>query len=640
MTKVATLTVKDSVTCTQPLACDRCKKSKTKCNRQMPSCSTCIDKKFECTYTTQKLKRGPKPGTPPKHNMRRINDNILSSLNMCKEISPNLKFTHSLELWDISRSSIDANAVAYFKKQQRLMMTDEEGNAIIPKCLLNVINVLPQNSFMSSSINFRSAQILQAVLNNSLIDNSSKSSFIKSSSGDIEYLGNSPIIFLVCNYIGTFYTKTQQGPKPPSERRVNKLMAISASEVNIPAWELLLNEQLMFDLSQAFFKHYNPTFPLLDQDIFYKDYFYQCNLLTYYVCAAGARYFYGPQDPSIIDFYDNLAFNTFLTVKFKPSISVCIVYLMMAQYLVKYSEFNKSVIFLGKGILMAQRLGCHIATQPRRLSSSVIQMKKRIWWACCILDKLYAFGMNRHLLLHKENSDIPPPKLPVANYFSPLGEQDIVRIGSELCFRHMYTLSFLMGEAVFLLKANQGDPKKVDIDKKRRKTEKLITKLEEWLQNQSNELHPYINGQSSEVYHGFKSFIYVPKLIYHSIVIQLCLPYHDYEDPEVRKKFQLTYTKSSTEIILAAKNMESQFISCGVTYRFYSLTSAILVQVFNYKNGNGDKENSMEFINVGLEVLMNCTSIFPLAQECHNLVNDVLGSEEVNPDPLNFFQKS
>lgn len=56
--QVMTLAMKSSI----EVACEQCRRRKSKCDRARPQCGACLENESPCVFTDQRPKRGPKKG--------------------------------------------------------------------------------------------------------------------------------------------------------------------------------------------------------------------------------------------------------------------------------------------------------------------------------------------------------------------------------------------------------------------------------------------------------------------------------------------------------------------------------------------------------------------------------------------------
>lgn len=54
------------------LSCQECRRRKTKCDRQLPTCVACMNSAMACIYPAGPLKPGPKPGVIRRSKRRRL----------------------------------------------------------------------------------------------------------------------------------------------------------------------------------------------------------------------------------------------------------------------------------------------------------------------------------------------------------------------------------------------------------------------------------------------------------------------------------------------------------------------------------------------------------------------------------------
>jgi hypothetical protein len=93
-----------------------------------------------------------------------------------------------------------------------------------------------------------------------------------------------------------------------------------------------------------------------------------------------------------------------------PSVEAIQTLLVMTTFLVDTQpDMQAASSKLAAAIRMAQVLGLHHEEPNDTLEPMELEVQRRLWWACFILDRLCAAGGNHPMMIHEDDFHIPLP---------------------------------------------------------------------------------------------------------------------------------------------------------------------------------------------------------------------------------------
>ncbi|KAF8846123.1 hypothetical protein BDN67DRAFT_1064611 [Paxillus ammoniavirescens] len=190
-------------------------------------------------------------------------------------------------------------------------------------------------------------------------------------------------------------------------------------------------------------------------------------LLLLSIFSIAARYL----DERVPESVDNLweagcdylaqARNVLAQVSHSCRASTCQALLLLGHREFGIGSMEQGWLYIGMAIRMAQDLGLNRAADNwqfngrRMFSAEENQVRKQIWWACCIADKYSSAYMGRPTCISEDDFDTLLPDaeeyeedLHLCNQLDVISQQSVSTLLTMRCFRAAASLSMIIGPIV------------------------------------------------------------------------------------------------------------------------------------------------------------------------------------------------
>ncbi|KAI9297644.1 hypothetical protein K502DRAFT_328007 [Neoconidiobolus thromboides FSU 785] len=477
--------------------------------------------------------------------------------------------------------------------------------------------------------------MLSFILNNSLID--AKQKLHISSTGRMDYFGDSPMGLLL-----TMYALHHPSPKtflPLLQSSTNDIQPSTKLFDNVVASLNCLDiESNIMTLSvKAYFKYFHPYCAIVDKYSFLKNVSHQSPVLIYMVCAIGCGYL-----PDMAEAYREVfcdrAIHHIKECYSKPSLQTIAALLLMANYQHTPREFSKGWVYLGMAQRMCYQLGFD-RNISRRSSPAERELRSRIWFWSHILDKLYSFSLNRPWT---QDCGITSPK-PPSNYKLDLIYEDaseIVTSKSSLMFlTSLSELCYLM--CVMVRKFKFTEVIKTNDIVNSEKMAKMVAKYLDLWKSKAEKGFEIISqeggGSHKYLIENFKSGLMI---IYYGTLVQLYQSFSEVGIPSLNEYYNIKCSDAANKAIKVANGMGKNFNFHCITYKFYALSSAIMIQIKNTRSINPKRTyESHQNLIIGLRIISSAQPYYTLAPECLRLASLLANAEGIDLNDLSIISR-
>ncbi|KAK9711689.1 hypothetical protein K7432_007662 [Basidiobolus ranarum] len=347
------------------LACDVCRKRKTRCDGVRPSCSICQSDSITCTYKDKMKRRGPQKGYTEALEQRLLK--MEYALGELFRYDPKLEEFVERGAKTQSCSTDDKSTILKSKLAQSTS-NSMQGNKVDP-WILDDEGQMSHYENSSDQCLFRSS----SELHNNMMEASTNVNAVTKNTYTRSLLEILPDPQLFSRLVDIYFTSIN--PIFTLLHKAEFLVRLNQNEKEKPYF--LLNA--MFSLSSAM-ASLNSTWRLenLDAEV----YFRRSRTLLSQVW-----------DKSTMENAQGL------------------VLLSIYSHLIQ--DFKKSWIYSGIAIRMVEDLGLH--RDPNiwnsKLTPNEMESRKRVWWVCYIIDRFSSVCVGRPVSIYYQQFDTPLPRL-------------------------------------------------------------------------------------------------------------------------------------------------------------------------------------------------------------------------------------
>ncbi|CAH1763475.1 2961_t:CDS:10 [Entrophospora sp. SA101] len=562
------------------------------------ACDTCRRKKVRCD--------GVQPGSDPpscyiealETRLQRM-ESVLSNLIQSGEL-PESSINSNLE-WINSYSSYSNNLVS----------NDDDDDNDKHNIKYRSTNNQPSDSEESYSSDSNECGNSHYDLNDSM------GQLAIDESGHTRYLGSSSGIFLL-----KFTKKVAHGQmiSIPSNsiksKRNDKNLVIE-----------LPPKELCDALLNIYWNKLHPYVPFIDKSEVMEKYNnletnFPSVILLYSIFALASKYIddtsvrSNPDDPITagVPFYERA--KEIIKDEFETATITTVQALLLLSIFYQGDKGSTPWIYVGLAIRLAQDMGLHRDSSKWNLDERQIELRKRIWWVCVLLDRFISTALGRPFAINDSDYDI---QLPIQDKLPEDPE------GSVESLIQMIKLSLIFGQVlshVYGIKHKHSSHKNNDSV-----LASLDGELNEWRDNLPKAYQcDSTTLRFGDLTNSRRTFLH---LLYYTIQILLHRPH--IRGP--KSKAPPSAIPSLTICTMAANNITHILYrtmkdgGLGVTWQFniYPFFTAVSTHIINALSGDDRfREVAKQGLRMSLKCLEDIKSSWYAGNKCISLINDVI----------------
>ncbi|RIA83396.1 fungal-specific transcription factor domain-containing protein [Glomus cerebriforme] len=634
-------------------ACDTCRRKKVRCDgvqpgSDPPSCTNCKAYGYECAFIDAPKKRGPPKGyiEALETRLQRM-ESILGGLVQSGDlpegtISSNLEWINVNESNFRSAQESNNSTSSRLRKSPSINSTSTNKNNSRNGRTSSSKNLMTSSSsghkhYKNNGQSSDSEECLSSDSNEysgSRYDlNDSMGQLAMDESGHTKYLGNSSGVFLL--KITKKVANGQIISMPTSDWHIPPIKRIGSSEVlELPPKELC--DQLL----EAYWKEVHPYMPFIDkQDLMEKynnlEANYSSIILLYAIFSITARFV---NDPSIRMYSEGFPGSVFyvkakelLKDEFdKASISI-VQALLMLSIQIHGQKDSVTWVYIGLAIRLAQDMGLHRDSSKWNFDERQGEVRRRVWWACCLIDRFSSAGLGRPLAINEADCDVD---FPIAGKI-PDDDNDTIEAWVEMIKGNLILGRILNHVYGIKSKSSQGNVESI--------LASLDNELNEWRDNLPKKFQfDPATMNSGDVKTNRKMFTH---LLYYTEQILLHRPH--IRGP--KSKAPPSSIPSLTICTMAANNithilyrgMKDGSLKLSGTYIIYSFFTAASMHFINALSGDDRfREVAKHGLRMTLKCLEHMTDYWFATDKLSSLIRDLLKSRNIELEGYSDSQKS
>ncbi|KAK9718731.1 hypothetical protein K7432_005276 [Basidiobolus ranarum] len=503
-------------------ACDHCRRKKVRCDGVQPCCGHCKVLNIECTYLDVTKKRGPPKGyiEAIENRLHRM-EHLLGGLAQSDpRVAENIMA--ELRKIEVDDSAVIINSQRSSKSNEHIRSPHISKDSSESACNSPLTN--------SSKSSPRDVLASDPVIE-SLGDDTSQLSFDEQ--GRVRYMGGS----------SGFYVLQDNVKMEDSFDSLRSFIQESSNQESSEDKTDVLPASPVFEhLLDVYFTYINPFFPLLHKADFYgqlrQNVHSVSKLLLNSIFALSSnlsreREWLHKENARFEVFYSRAKclLNESYDVTSLSNVQALI--LLSICFRITHGGI-KSWIYSGMAIRLAEDLGLHRnpdSWQTQRLSNSVRETRKRVWWACYILDRGASSSMGRPLCIDDRHCDTSYPNIPPLELDSPQVMSDPEAGYCMKVFVQSVKLHEIMGSILNNIYAIRGTSTENPI-----RSESILLELDSALHTWQVSLPSSMKYEPSEYFAGtppsapLVAYIHI---LYHNALILLHRPYIPKPKPKV-----------------------------------------------------------------------------------------------------------
>ncbi|KAF9968043.1 hypothetical protein BGZ70_007055 [Mortierella alpina] len=409
-------------------ACDTCRRKKVRCDGLQPSCTNCTTFGFQCTFNDSAKKRGPPKGyiEALENRLHRM-ENLLGGLVQGGDRS---KF--DLDSWkeeqDDDLESFDSAwppspDTPLFMSNLPSLPTPASGHPERKDFSPSTTTKLSQHNGQIPDVEDED-EVLPFDLEarekiNAIADN--LSSLTLDDGGFVRYLGNSSGIDMLQKnqLLKNGYMMIPIRLKEHMTWLTQKEDAIARMESHMP----LPPRDLADHLIDCYFTFIHPYMPVLHKPTFMRQYrnpdphMRPPGVLLNAMFAIASRYSTHPEivgtDPESFgdEYFDRAKRLIDYEYELPRQSSIQALLLMVIYRFTSAKSGGRIWVMLGMAIRMAQDMGMHRSSARWHLPPLETELRKRLWWACYVMDRWSSCCMGRPLGIDDIDCDVDYPSV-------------------------------------------------------------------------------------------------------------------------------------------------------------------------------------------------------------------------------------
>ncbi|CEP12208.1 hypothetical protein [Parasitella parasitica] len=427
-------------------ACDLCRRKKIRCDYDQAypqiSCTSCKSYNKTCEFKEAAKKRGPPKGYV---------EGLESRLKRMEKLLMNIAANGSLPE-DAMKAVMEGSSVKEAGEDD-LGSDGDDSHASNSDDTVPPATVASKEQSLADVDRVKDAQEIKPIEVVAEDRERIKEPF--------SYVGSSSGIYLLSRLFtkdaANLDTEEKQALPRPLEGHEEDLMIVrfGGDPLNKLGFGRILNpdwkmppKDLVDHMIAIYFEKMNPMLPILDEDLFYKEYRKANHAHTFIpiimtLCRVTSRIL-KKDDPFLLKY--NIDRSTFfrdiskqISLYFdldflEPKIETIQVLLLNASNAEKWGLESTDWITTSIAVKMAQDLGLHRAnTQLEGIPKKVMEAKKRLWWSAYIIDRWVCASLGRPLTISDADCDVEYPDVQDKKYS---------------VFIHLVKLSCILGDVL------------------------------------------------------------------------------------------------------------------------------------------------------------------------------------------------
>ncbi|KAI7902086.1 fungal-specific transcription factor domain-containing protein [Cokeromyces recurvatus] len=255
----------------------------------------------------------------------------------------------------------------------------------------------------------------------------------------------------------------------------------------------------------------------------------------------------------------------------------------------------------GTAIRLAQDLGLHRDCSKWKIPQYEIELRRRIWYGCYLMDRLVAAELGRPISIIDDEFDVELPSPYELNYTSNLNKDTdfipILVLEAEEALRqnipvysafvHLLTITHILGETLVGLHSTRV--KKQDQDKKLELVNTLEHKLANWKSTLPPELQIIDLNNNDSTAHYITTPALVINIVYGCVSILLYRPFirKQIESSNIAFKALSICTDTAIQLINIVEIMDRNYlVALPWSMSVYSIFQAAIILLHNAKGEN------------------------------------------------------
>ncbi|CAG8591345.1 13302_t:CDS:2 [Acaulospora morrowiae] len=621
-------------------ACDTCRRKKVRCDgvqpgSDPPSCTNCKAYGYECSFIDAPKKRGPPKGyiEALETRLQRM-ESILGGLVQSGDL-PEGTINSNLEWINVNESNFKPsnNSPDRNNPLRKSDSHDSSGRSTSSQKTHSSSSKSLLKSHKASYGNSDTDEDLSTDSNDyggSQYDlNDSMGQLAIDEGGHTRYLGNSSGIFVLK------YTKKSNNDHvinvpcgewhSPSKRRIDMTLELPPKE---------LCDQLL----DTFWTQVHPYMIFIDKQDFMEKYNsleanYSYIILLYAMFAIAAKYLddpavrANPEVPSTAgDEYFNRA-KELLKDEFDNATLTTIQALILLAGHQQGAKNSTMWLYIGLAIRLAQDMGLHRDSSKWNLDERQSEIRKRIWWACFLGDRLISAALGRPLAINDADCDVGLPVVgiiaddPAHSVEGFIQSIKIIAILGKV-LSHIYGI-----KAKRTINGNY-DSVLADLD----------AELNEWHENLPVELK-FDSKTTSFVGAAEKRRMFI-HLVYYSSQILLHRPHirgpKSNAPPSSIPSLTICTMAANNITHIIFRSMKDGTLKYTWNFSIYSFFTASTMHIINALSGD---DRFREVAKQGLRMTLKCLEFLRpywfATEKVQNVFNDLIKTRNINLDGTN-----
>ncbi|CAG8620568.1 5751_t:CDS:2 [Paraglomus brasilianum] len=621
-------------------ACDTCRRKKVRCDgvqpgSDPPSCTNlCIDLESRWIATPYSFIDAPKKRGPPKGYIEALEtrlkrmESILGGLVQSGELPEGSVSSSTLEWINVSEQNF-ASGTSVRREGE------SGGGGTSPHQFLGS----SRTSNASESILYKSNHSSDSEENRSSGSredestsydlNDSMGQLAIDENGETRYLGNSSGIFLL---------------RITKNIADGQLLNVSRSDWHVHEPEEIKNKrpieialpsrELCDELVDTYFQEIHPCIPFIDKTDFmekYKDLENNPQVLglLFAIMSVAARQIdrpsvrLHPDEPSTAGDQFFYRAKELLADDFDESNIITLQALLVMAMNQQGKKNSRCWLYTGMAIRMAQDMGLHRDSSKWNLDARQAEIRKRLWWACFMSDRIVSAGLGRPVVIQEQDFDAP---LPIAG---ALAEDDPAVIETWVKTIQLTAILGRVIQHVYCIKSKPiSSPNCESI------LAELDRELNEWLDS----LPEYLRYEPSMSFVDPKN---QKRAFFHLLFYTIQILLHRPHIKGPRSKGPPSSIPSLTICTRAANNithisyrtMKEGGLKVNWTHNLYFFFTATVMHVINALSGD---ERFREVAKQGLRMSLKCLEtlgpFWCTAGKCVLMIRDLLKRRGIDLD--------
>ncbi|PKC11181.1 hypothetical protein RhiirA5_354612 [Rhizophagus irregularis] len=453
-------------------ACDACRKKKVKCSGEKPTCNNCARLGVNCTYLPSTRKRGPRVGLVESLEKRlqqmekllqplkeqglvddsEIDDKPIGGYSSSKKprlSSDDVSFSaqNNSSNYNNNNNNNNNNKSAFTPTtnsqnvnqfQQTFGNYNNSNQQSRPSYQQNEFNIYSQQKSepQINQLQMPSDQIQKVMEHH---DNSQKSENDSAGSGkeddELIYFGKTSLLKPGFRHTSEIMCKNAVPPESPTISEGSSQSGINSGDttpiLNSPIPRIIIASdhipiEIIEHLASCFFRYIDIQLSIFHEATFMRQLRHNkvSAFLVYAMCAVSSRY---ATHPAIVrkppytagEQFANVATKMILQSFDYPSVEYVQAFILLTLHNFGTCKGPRAWMYIGMAIRMAQEIGLHkidetaSGAQPVKLKSEATfiqkETKRRIFWACFLLDRYSACALGRPTLIDEDDCDVRLP---------------------------------------------------------------------------------------------------------------------------------------------------------------------------------------------------------------------------------------